>query len=472
MTPDSLEPSSERLRELVSKALDRLLPFLESLPEQRAGDFESGAELARSLAEPAPESGMDYDELLDHLFERALPQAYNTASPGYMAFIPGGGILHSAVADLIADAVNRYVTVFVAAPGMVQLEVNVVRWFCEQIGMPQGSGGLLTTGGSMANFIGVVTARREKLPENFLGGTIYVSDQVHHCVTKAAVLAGFPPARVRRVPSDDRFRMRVEPLKEMISADRSAGLTPFLLVASSGTTNTGAIDPLMELADLAQRENLWYHVDAAYGGFFRLTERCRPKLEGIERADSVVLDPHKALFLPYGMGSLLVRDPGALGRAHSVTSDYMPPYQEDPDLVDFCAISPELSRGNRGLRAWLPLKLLGFETFRAALDEKLDLTAFALAAVRAMEHVRIVAEPELSLFAFRMEPPGVTDEDLDDLNQAWMDATNRPGRVMLTGTSLEGRFALRICILSFRTHLDRIEMAIEDLRSAAAEVLV
>lgn len=468
-----LEPSSEQLRKLVEGALERIVPYLESLPEQRAGDFdfEKGEALARSLSEPLPESGSDYESLLDLIFDSAAPHGFNTTSPGYLAFIPGGGIVHSAVAELVANIVNRYVTVFIASPGMVQLEVNVVRWFCELIGMPAGSGGLLTTGGSMANFIGIVTARREKLPEDFLRGTLYTSDQVHHCVTKAAMLAGFPAARVRMVPSDEQFRMRPDALREMIAADREAGLSPFLLVASSGTTNTGAIDPLRELADIAQAEDLWFHVDAAYGGFFMLSESCRSKLAGIERADSVVLDPHKGLFLPYGTGSLLVRDPAALGRAHAVTSDYMPPYQDDPELVDFCTISPELSRDNRGLRAWLPIKLLGMGVFRSALDEKLELTQSACEVVRAMEHVVIVAEPELSLFAFRMEPPGMEDEALDALNRAWIEAINRPGHVMLTGTNLNGRYTLRICILSFRTHADRMQMCFDDMRSAAEEVL-
>lgn len=265
--------------------------------------------------------------------------------------------------------------------------------------------------------------------------------------------------------------MRVDSLEEMIKADRESGLQPFMVVASSGTTNTGAIDPLEEIARVAESESLWFHVDGAYGAFFLLTERGKRKLAGIERADSVVLDPHKGLFLPYGTGALVVRDPEALGRAHSVTSDYMPAYQADPDLVDFCTLSPELSRDNRGLRVWLPIQLVGLGAFRDALNEKLDLTEFAVQALRAMPDVRIVAEPELSLFAFRMEPSGVTGEDLDALNRAWIDETNRPGRVMLTGTTLDGQFALRICVLSFRTHMDRMQMAIEDLQAAASRVL-
>jgi aromatic-L-amino-acid decarboxylase len=466
-----LEPSADQLRGLVGRALDRLLPYLESLPEQPAAVWEGGEALARSLAEPAPEAGAPFDELLDTLFDRVVPHSFNTAGPGYLAYVPGGGLPLTAVADLIGDAVNRYVGVWLAAPGMVRLEQNVVQWFCDLVGMPAGSGGLLTTGGSMANFTAVVAARREKLPPDFLRGTVYVSDQVHHSVAKACVLAGLPPERVRAVPSDARFRMIPGALAAQVAADRATGLQPFLLVASGGTTNSGAVDPLPELADFAARERLWFHVDAAYGGFFCLTERGRAALRGIGRADSVCLDPHKGMFLPYGTGSLLVRDPGALRRAHATAADYMPPFQDDPDLVDYCEISPELSRDNRGLRVWLPVKLLGLGAWRAALDEKLDLARHAAEALRATPEVEILAEPELSLLAFRLAPEGRDEAALDALNRAWLDRVNRRGRVFLTATRLHGRFALRLCILSFRTHRDRVDEALAQLREEAAALL-
>ncbi len=466
-----LEPGPDRMRELVDQAMARIVPYLQSLPEQPAAVWEGGEVVAAALREGPPERGAAFAELLDTVFDEAVPHSFNTAGPGYLAYVPGGGIFYTALADLIGDAVNRYVGVWLAAPGMVQLEQNVIRWFCELIGLPAGAGGVLTTGGSMANFIAIVAARREKLPEDFLAGTIYASDQVHHSVTKAAVLAGFPESRIREIPSDARFRLRLDLLEQEIAADRAAGRRPFLIVGSGGTTNSGAVDPLPELADLARREDLWFHVDAAYGGFFCLTERGREVLRGLERADSLSLDPHKGMFLPYGTGSLLVRDPQALRRAHATAAAYMPPFQDDPELVDFCELSPELSRDNRGLRVWLPVKLLGFGVWRAALDEKLDLARHAADALRQMAGVEILAEPELSLLAFRLEPPGRSEEELDALNRAWLDGVNRRGRVYLTATTLHGRYALRICVLHFRSHRERIDMALADLRAVAAELL-
>ena len=472
-TPSSpLELSSAELRRLVDAALDRICEHLDTLGSQPAADLEGGTELARSLAEPLPTEGRPVDELLELLFERAIPRSYNTPGPGYLAYIPGGGLLHSAVADLIADTTNRYMGVFYAAPALAQLEANVVAWFGRIVGYPETARGILTSGGSLANWTALVTARRERLPENFLDGVLYASDQTHHAVAKAALLAGFPAANVRRIPTDSSFRLSPDAVREAVAGDRAAGLRPFCIVANAGTTNSGAVDPLDELADLAAEEDLWLHVDAAYGGFFALTERGRRIMAGLERSDSVVLDPHKGLFLPYGTGALLVRDGDALRRAHTLGADYLPPDQTDPDLVDFHQISPELSRPFRGLRVWLPVKMHGIGPFREALDEKLDLTLRAADRVREIEDMEILAEPRLSLFAFRWKPPGeeLSEDELNRLNRELLERINDRKRVHLTGTRLHGRFALRICVLSVRTHRERVEMAVEDIRAAVREM--
>jgi len=452
---------------LIQLATERVARFVDTLPSQPAADVAGGAELARSLVEGLPEQGVPFEALLDLLFDRVVPKAFNTTGPGYLAYIPGGGLLQTAVADYIGDAVNRYVGVWAAAPGMVQLEVNVIRWFGEIVGYSPGAAGFLTSGGSLANFGAVVTARRHLLGEQFLRGTIYASDQTHHSMEKAAALAGFPVANVRAVPSDDRFRIQLPALEERIRADAGAGFQPFLIVGNAGTTNTGAVDDLDALADVASQERLWLHVDAAYGGFFLLTERGRRVMHGIARADSITLDPHKALFLPYGTGSLLVRDGERLRRAHALTAEYLPAMQDTQDLVDFCQVSPELSRPPRGLRVWLPLKLHGAAAFRRALDEKLDLAAWAARELHRLEPaIEVVAEPQLSTVAFRLRRPATDPEALNRLNRAFLERINARNRVHLTGTMLGDRFVLRICVVSFRTHRDRMEMCLEDITAA------
>jgi aromatic-L-amino-acid decarboxylase len=467
-----LEPSDAQLRDLLYDTVRRVVAHVGSLPSQPADGTPGADAVSRALIErEPPEEGTEPGPLLDLLFEKAIPASFNNAGPGFLAYIPGGGQPYAAVADLVSAAVNRYTGVFAPAPALVQLETNVIRWFVRAVGYPADAGGFLTSGGSLANFSAVVAARHERLPENFLKGTLYVSDQGHHCIRKAALLAGFAAANVREVPSDATFRMRLDALAARLAADRAAGFAPFLVVASAGTTNTGAVDDLDALADFAARESLWLHADAAYGGFFALTERGRAALAGLSRADSIVLDPHKGLFMPYGSGCLLVRDPGVLRRSHSVQAHYMPDMQEDPDSVDFCEISPELSRNFRGLSVWLALKLCGLAAFRASLDEKLDLALEAVEAVRAIPGVTIVAEPELSLFAFRLAPEGASLADANRLSRELMERVNARQRVLLTGTLLGDAFAIRMCILSFRTHADRIRMALDDLREAAASLV-
>jgi len=461
-----LELSAHTMRAMVEQAMARIIPHIESLPDQPAADTSGGEALARSLREPIPQQGQPFETLFDDIF-RITRTSFTASGPGYLAYIPGGGLFHAAVADLIADAINRYVGVWAAAPGLAQLEANVIRWFCDMVGYPASAGGFLTSGGSLANLSAVVTARRTHLADDFLRGTIYTSNQVHHSVLKAALLAGFPTGNIRSVPVDEDFRMRLDALADRIAVDRREGYQPFLVVGSAGTTNTGAVDDLTALADIAGRENMWFHADAAYGGFFVLTDRGRQRLAGLERADSLSLDPHKGLFVPYGTGSLLVRDRELLARAHGVSADYMPAIQHhDDDLVDFCEISPELSRPFRGLRVWLPIKMHGIDVFARALDEKLDLSCWITDQLERVDGLEILARPQLTVTAFRVMRPGWSVDEANSATRALLDAVNRRRRVYLTGTMLDERFVIRICVLSFRTHQDRMEMCLEDIVEA------
>jgi aromatic-L-amino-acid decarboxylase len=465
-----LEPDAKEMHRLVDEAMQRIVAHVESLPSQPAINVDGATEYARTLIEPLPRQGQSYESLLDFLFNDAIPRSFNAAGPGYLAYVPGGGLFHSAVADLIANAVNRYIGVCAAAPALVQLETNVVRWFCEILGFPATAGGVLTSGGSLANLTAVVTARRAMLPDDFLRGTLYCSNQIHHSFQKAASLAGFPIANIRELPVDETYRIRLDALQDAIARDRADGWTPFLIAGSAGTTPTGAVDDLAAMARIAREERVWFHVDGAYGALFMLTERGRTALRGIEEADSVILDPHKTLFLPFGTGAVLVRDARALRRAHSSHADYLPDMQQEDELVDFCEISPELSRDFRGLRVWLPLKLFGIEPFRQQLDEKLDLIEYTLAELRRIDGIEIVAEPQLTILAFRLVRPRLSPAELDELNRDLLARITARKRVMLTPAILDGVFVIRIAISSHRTHRDRVDMALEDIRAAIDEV--
>jgi aromatic-L-amino-acid decarboxylase len=450
------------MRRIVDEAMRRIVDHIESLPEQPAQNVEGATEEARALIEPLPERGEAYESLIAKLFDQYIPRSFNAAGPGYLAYIPGGGVFHAAVADLIADSVNRYVGVCAASPLLAQIEANVVRWFCQIIGLPRGSGGVLTSGGSLANFTAIATARDELARDDFAKCTLYCSDQVHHAFQKAAHLAGFPYANIREIATDAQFRIRIDALEEQIARDRADGWRPLIVAGSAGTTNTGAVDDLRELSRVAKANAMWFHIDGAYGAFFNLTERGRETMRGIELADSIILDPHKTLFLPFGTGAVLVRDAQALRRAHSLHADYLPAMQTEDELVDFCEISPELSRDFRGLRVWLPVKTFGIGVFREQLDEKLHLIDFITNEIRKIDGIEIVAEPQLTICAFRFR-------DDDALTRRLLERINARKRVMLTGAIVRGRFVIRICIVSHRTHRDRVQMAIDDIRAAVAE---
>ena len=353
----SLELSSEAFQTLVAKAAKAITQHLESIDRRPVwrpvSETVDGSARASLPATAAP-----FDGLMDELFDRVLDSGLQTRSPGYLAYMPTGGVLASAVADLIAVSVNRYVGNWAAAPGLVELEATVVRWFAEILGYPASSQGFLASGGSMANFSAILCARH-RLGAVVPGARAYGSSSTHHSLQKALMMAGFADDTYCEVESNARGELSVAALRAQMRADRAAGRKPFLILATAGTTICGSIDPIDALADLAAEEDVWLHVDAAYGGFFMMTEHGKTVMKGIDRADSVTLDPHKSLFIPYGTGALLVRNGNELRGAHRGTGQRYSPRQADDDRIDFCEYSPELSRSCRGLRVWLPSKCMG-----------------------------------------------------------------------------------------------------------------
>jgi len=458
-----LEPGAEKLRELTEACARFVLAQLADLDRQPAADVEGAAEVAASFVEAAPEEGQTLEALLRRLGP-AIAKSYNTAGPGYLAFIPGGGLPTSALADFIACAVNRYVAVVQAAPALARIEETAVRWLADLMGYPASATGILTSGGSLSNFSAIVTAREAKLPQDFSRGRIYVTDETHHCVKKAARLAGFPRDAIRVVPVDARRRLVPSALADAVRGDRERGFAPFLVVASVGTTNTGAVDPIEEIREVARAHGLWVHADAAYGGFFRMVPGGERLMPGIDGCDSITLDPHKGLFLPYGIGCLLVRDRKALLHAHRESAGYLQDVEGAAGTESFADLSPELSRDFRGLRLWLPLQLHGLRPFREQLREKLDLARLAYDELRQDPRFEMLDEPQLSVVAFRLRGPAA---DAEARGAELLRRVNARGRVFLSSTRVDGRYVLRICVLSFRTHEDRVRDAVTALREEA-----
>jgi aromatic-L-amino-acid/L-tryptophan decarboxylase len=447
-------------------------------------EVDSAIQLAQSVVEDLPEEGnSNFEVLLRDLFEQLAPCSMNTNSGGYLGFIPSGGLFHSALADFIALSLNRYVPIFMAAPGLAAIETQTIRWLCDIVGLPLEAGGTITSGGSVATLTAIHTARSSKIsnhaPEKLLKATAYVSEQAHHCLAQGFIICGFPQQNIREIPVDRNFRIRLDILEETIKQDIFEGFEPFFVSATAGTTNTGAVDNLWEIEKLARRYSLWFHVDAAYGGFFRMTQRGATILKGIEQADSVVIDPHKSLFLPYGTGALLVKDRSKLKIAFDFTGSYLPSSRdvENSLIDDMMHLSPELTKEFRGLRIWLPLKMLGIKVFREQLEQKLDLAQWVTEQLLQIPNIRIVAHPQLSVLAFKLDPPGYNLEPkfLDILNREFLDAINQPGNILLSpfrgSHNKDGEFCIRMAILSFRTTSTHLTQGIVDIRNAAREVL-
>jgi aromatic-L-amino-acid decarboxylase len=366
----------------------------------------------------------------------------------------------AALAEFLAAGLNRYTGVSTAAPGFAAIEHGVVDWLCSIFDLGPDSSGLLLSGGSMANFTGIVTARTSLLGDDFSRGVLYVTRHTHHSAAKAARLAGFRSDQVVAIEVDEELRMSLPALEERITADVDAGLRPFLVIASAGTTDTGTIDPLFGIADLVTAHEMWMHVDGAYGGFFQLTERGRARLSGIERAHSIALDPHKGLSIPFGVGALIVRDEAPLVDAHLGRGAYLKDEDSYEGIRDIASLGPELSRPFRALSVWLPLQLHGVAPFREALDATLDIAMHAHERLTGVNGIDIRWVPDLSIVAFGF--------DDDEVGRAAWQAVNDDRRAHLSPTIIDGRFILRFAVLNRRTTTEHIDHAIDIIEKTLA----
>ena len=482
-TTQALDPD-RRTQEAWLEAARRFvldhLAALDGAPAVGAVGAE-GNRIAAEVSVPIPEAPLPggIDAILQ-IVSRAAQASLNTPAPGYLAYIPGGGLYAAALADLISGCLDRYTGLAAAAPALVRLEADVLGWLAAAFGYGAQARGIFTSGGSLANFSAIVTARHAHFGDtgDMRQAVVYTSTQAHHSVAKSVRLAGIPAANVRPIPVDAEFRMDVGALAAALHADRQAGRQPFLVVAAAGTTNTGAIDPLPALAELCAAERLWLHIDAAYGGAFVLCDEGRRLLAGIERSDSITFDPHKGLFLPYGTGCLLVRDGEKLRAAHAAAANYLQDFAamdrngEPPSPAEY---GPELSREYRGLRLWLPLMLHGAQAFREALREKLALARRFHSGIETLASagapLEMVAAPQLTITAFRLQRrPGETLSQWNARNAALLTAINGYRRVYLSSTALPvadgDAFTLRVCVLSFRTHARHVDACLGDVARA------
>ncbi|HEU0336327.1 MAG TPA: aminotransferase class I/II-fold pyridoxal phosphate-dependent enzyme [Gaiellaceae bacterium] len=461
MSTDPLALPPEEMRRLGYRAVDLLIDRLldvDAPPVRR----HTPAAMRALLDEPPPERPAA--EPLDRLFRDVLAHAARVDHPRYLAFIPCSGTWPGALGDFAASALSLYAGSWAESPGPTQLELTVLGWFKAWLGYPAGADGQLTSGGSQANLQALACARELRAGAMRDDLVVYVSDQGHSSLARSARVLGFRPEQVRVLPTDGEFRLRPETLATAIDSDRARGLTPLFASASAGATNTGAVDPLAELAQTCRERAVWLHVDAAYGGFAVLTDRGRAALAGIELADSVTLDPHKWLYQPYECGCVLVREQGALRAAFQV----VPPYLKDVDAgdgeVNLGDHGIQLSRTSRALKVWLSVQTFGLRAFREAIDRSLDHAEHAARRIEASESLELLAPPSLGIVCCRRRFQGVDDErELARLNGRLAAGLEESGTGFVSSTVLGGRYAIRLCPLNHATERRDVDGVLDQL---------
>jgi len=457
-------------------------------PETRGGD--TIAKIGSTL----PFAGAPLEELLDDC-RTIIANSRHNGHPRFFGYVASPATPPGAFGDLIASALNANQTSCLYGPAATEIELTVINWLAELVGYGSAdlpAHGLLTSGGSMANLTALLMAHRSQSePDVASKGlwnsatpmTIYASDQIHMSIPKAADILGLGRSQVRLIPSDDRFRMDLTALRQTITGDLESGLKPFCIVGSAGTVNTGAVDPLDEIADVAAEFNLWFHIDGAYGALAALDETRRPRFRGLERADSISLDPHKWLYVPIDSGCLLFRDEARARAAFSFEgADYIKVReQNEAEAFAFWNYGPELSRRFRALKIWLTLRYYGARRIARTITEDNAMAAYLGEQVEAATDFELLAAPELSICCFRYVPPAfqshtqstnhpvdaTADVELDQLNTQIMNTVQRGGRAYLSSATIRGKFALRACITNFRTTRADIDQTLEIIREAA-----
>lgn len=459
----SLVLDADAMRKLGYATVDFVVDYLTRADDPPALRRLSRGELDGRLRTDPPEHATGWARLLEQLDRDVVAFAARAHHPGYLAYIPTCGTFPSALGDFIASALDIESSAWVAAAGPSALEVLVVDWFARWIGYPPTAGGVLTSGGSAANMTALACARETLLGAMTADAVIYVSDQGHSSVVRAARTLGFRPDQVRVLPSDAAFRMRTDALVGALDTDLAAGRVPLLVAAAAGSTNTGAVDPLAELAAICRERGVWLHVDAAYGGFAALTDRGRAVLSGIEQADSVTLDPHKWLYQPVECGSLLVREGHLLRAAFEIVPDYLRDAEVDDsaDEVNFADRGLQLSRAARSLKVWLSLRYFGVAAFRAAIDRAMDLARAAQQRIEADANLELLAGATLGIVCFRRGVDGADEAQLAEMNAALLEHVNDSGIAFLSSTRLRGRYCVRLAIMNFTTTQRDVDRVLE-----------
>jgi aromatic-L-amino-acid/L-tryptophan decarboxylase len=471
MNEPRLELTSEEMRGLGYRIVDQIVEHFETLANKPVTRLSPRVELEAELREPLPEGPTPADTLLDQLQRVVWPNIGNVQHPRFFAFIPSPSNFVSVMADALAAGFNPFAGNWLEGSGPAQIELVTIDWLREMCGLPETAGGLFVSGGSMANMTALAAARRAMFDEGGDDAVIYFSDQTHNSVEKALRILGFAREQIRALPSGEDFRLPVESLRRAVAEDRADGKRPFCVIANAGTTNTGAVDPLDQLADLCGRENLWLHVDGAYGAAACLSERGRKLLAGIERADSVSLDPHKWLFQPFEIGCVLARDARLLKKTfQTMTGILEDTKRAEEEEINYYDYGVQLTRGFRALKLWLSIKTFGAAAFRGAINRGFEMAEFAESLLRQSDCWRIISPATFGIVTFRFVAEGRSDGEINEIHRRMVEAMAEDGFAFANSTSLRGQTVMRLCTINPRTTEDDVRATIKQLEQFGREL--
>ncbi len=461
-----LQLTRERRQALDKTIMDYADEFLSNIRKLKA--YNSPEDIGEEDYFNVAQGTLTGEEIIGVLKKTVDHEGINPASGGHLGYIPGGGIYPSALGDYLAAVMNRYAGIYFGGPAAVRLENALIRWTADLMGYPENALGNLASGGSVANLIAITTARDAQQINslNIRESVIYLTKHTHHCVHKAIRIAGLGECIVREVVLDNDYRLDAHALELMLEEDRGKGLNPFLVISSVGSTDTGAVDPIDRISDLADQYHFWHHIDAAYGGYFILVDRLKDKFRGVEKSDSIVIDPHKTLFLPYGVGMVLVKHGQSLIDAHYYRANYMQDAFNANEQTSPADVSPELTKHFRGLRMWIPLKLLGIEPFAAALKEKHLLTVYFHKRIKSMGF-EVGPQPELSVCIYRYAKTATPNK----FNALLLERVQDDGRIFISSTTINGVYWLRAAIVCFRTRLSTVDLLLQILQENTQKLL-
>jgi aromatic-L-amino-acid/L-tryptophan decarboxylase len=487
-----LDPSADVIRRMANAALELMAEYLCTIRDRRVYPRTSSREIREQLDRSLPDEPGDFEQLLDVIRETVIELSRHNGHPRMFGYVQAPGTAIAAIADLLASTLNANLTAWRSAPVAVEIERLTIDWIKQIIGFDPDAAGLFVSGGSMANMAALAAARRAKAPPEIQNKgaqscsqilRVYASEEVHHSIVKAAALLGIGRDNVRMIGVDERYKINLDSLVAAIEEDRAAGHLPICVVANAGTVATGAFDPLAQISEIARRYNLWLHVDAAYGGFAALAPSVRNLFASIVQADSVALDPHKWLYLPVDCGCILYRDPETARATFAHEAEYTRVIgQGAEEAFAFWDYGPELSRRFRALKVWMLLKGVGLRALGEAIEKDLKCARHFESLVQNSEDFEMLAPVELSIFCLRHLPAELKDipadenkrrvreEKLDLHNERLLLALQRDGSSYLSNARLRGRFALRGCVMNYRTSMRDMEILLDDLRRVAADL--